>query len=49
MLVDGWLAGSWRIADGRVHLEVMIELSSSQRDDLETEVQLLQQFLDGNG
>ncbi|MFI8775225.1 winged helix DNA-binding domain-containing protein [Gordonia sp. NPDC062954] len=49
VLVDGWLAGSWRIADGRVHLEVMIELSSSQRDDLETEVQLLQQFLDGNG
>ncbi|MDY6810272.1 MAG: winged helix DNA-binding domain-containing protein [Actinomycetota bacterium] len=46
VLVDGWLAGSWRIDDGRVGLDLMIEPSAAQRDELDVEVQLLQDFLD---
>lgn len=47
VLIDGWLAGSWQIDDGRVGVDLMVEPTTDQSADLEVEVQLLQHFIDG--
>ncbi|MEE4025524.1 winged helix DNA-binding domain-containing protein [Gordonia sp. PKS22-38] len=45
VLLDGRLAGSWRIVDGRVSVDMMVDPTPAERDDLEVEVQQLQQFI----
>jgi hypothetical protein len=44
-LVDGMVAGTWRVADGRVALEPFAALSRSVRRELEDEAGRLEAFL----
>ncbi|AZG46901.1 winged helix DNA-binding domain-containing protein [Gordonia insulae] len=46
ILVDGRLAGTWRLDHGRVVTDMMTDLASGDRRDLDSEVQRLQQFCD---
>ncbi|MGC5257964.1 winged helix DNA-binding domain-containing protein [Gordonia sp. DT218] len=46
VLVDGRLAGSWRVEDDRVVADMMIDLPRRGRAELEVERQRLQQFCD---
>ncbi|NED60979.1 winged helix DNA-binding domain-containing protein, partial [Streptomyces sp. SID10244] len=49
VLIDGRLAGSWRVEDGRVVADMMIDLPRGRRAELEAERQRLQQFCDTRG
>jgi hypothetical protein len=44
-LVDGFVAGVWRVEDGRVVLEQFAALSRSVRRELEEEAGRLEAFL----
>ena len=46
-LVDGLVAGIWRVEDGRVVLEPFSPLSRSVRRELEDEAERLEAFLAG--
>ena len=44
-LVDGFVAGIWRVEDGRVAVEPFEPLSRSDRRDVEDEAERLEAFL----
>src|SRR5205085_4610952 len=44
-LVDGFVAGIWRVEDGRVELEPFSTLPRSVRRELQDEAELLEEFL----
>jgi hypothetical protein len=44
-LVDGFVAGTWRLENGRVHLEPLAKLSRATRSELEDEAANLEAFL----
>ena len=44
-LVDGFVAGMWRVESGRVALEPFAKLSSSVRRELEDEAGRMEAFL----
>ena len=44
-LVDGFVAGIWRVEDGRVVLEPFEPLSRSTRRELEDEAERLEAFI----
>ncbi|HXH97372.1 MAG TPA: crosslink repair DNA glycosylase YcaQ family protein, partial [Gaiellaceae bacterium] len=46
-LVDGFVAGSWRVEDGRIALEPFARLSRATRGELEDEAARLEAFLAG--
>ena len=45
VFVDGYLAGLWRVADGRVDVELFRRLSRSEREELDAEVSGVEEFL----
>jgi hypothetical protein len=45
IFVDGFMAGLWRIRDGRVQTDVFVRLSKSDRSDLDTEVAMIEDLL----
>lgn len=47
VFVDGYLEGLWRIADGRVEVELFRGLTRHEREDLDTEVEAVEAFLAG--
>ena len=46
-LVDGLVAGTWRVENGRVAIEPFAKLSPSVRRELEDEAERLEAFLAG--
>ena len=44
-LVDGFVAGTWRVRDGRVAVEPFVPLSRAQRREVEDEAARLEEFL----
>jgi hypothetical protein len=44
-LVDGFVAGTWRVDGGRVVSEPFERLSATQRDEVEEEARRLEEFL----
>nr|WP_202422596.1 winged helix DNA-binding domain-containing protein [Gordonia sp. SID5947] len=46
VLVDGRLAGSWRLESGRVVTDMMVDLTRRERAELDAECLRLQQFCD---
>jgi hypothetical protein len=46
-LVDGFVAGTWRVEEGRIALEPFTRLSRAVRDELEDEAARLEAFLAG--
>lgn len=45
VLVDGRLAGTWRLADGAVELTELVDLRAAERADVEREAALLADFV----
>ena len=48
-LVDGFVAGTWSLVDGRVHLDPFAPLSRSTRREVEDEAARLEAFVRGAG
>jgi hypothetical protein len=47
VFVDGWLAGAWRIADGRVEVTRLLrDLTPDEQDELDAEVARVEALLD---